>query len=184
MPTLGAVPAYPTPVLPEAARRLVRAGESQGLPAALVGGSAFAAIATAVGPGPEIQPKLDWRERAIFWIANIAPAGAGKSPAQCLAFGPLCERDRQLVEGDHPLLLGDMTVEALARVLNETDGVTLDIDELSMFLRGMGEYKARGGGDRGRWLALWAGTRCGSRGSAAAANRRTRSTCSRHGRPP
>ena len=59
-------------------------------------------------------------------------------------------------------------MEALGRILNEQDGVTLDIDELSMFLRGMGEYKRRSG-DRGRWLSYWSGdpvrvTRVGSGG--------------------
>ena len=58
-------------------------------------------------------------------------------------------------------------MEALG-ALNEQDGVTLDIDELSMFLRGMGEYKRRSG-DRGRWLSYWSGdpvrvTRVGSGG--------------------
>ena len=58
-----------------------------------------------------------------------------------------------------PTLLGnDLTLEALARRLDRADGAAaLDIDELSQFLRGLGEYKHGGGGDRGRLLALWTG---------------------------
>ena len=73
-----------------------------------------------------------------------------------MAFAPLREWDSQLVEDDDPLLFGDLTVEALGRILNEQNGVTLDIDELSMFLEGMGEYK-RKSGDRSRWLSFWDG---------------------------
>jgi Protein of unknown function (DUF3987) len=53
---------------------------------------------------------------------------------------------------------GDLTLEALARSLYGAEGAgVLDLDELSVLLRGFGEYKRAGGGDRGRFLALWSG---------------------------
>lgn len=155
-PTLGAVPDYPTEVLPEAASQLVAVGVACGLPGALLGGAAVGALAAAAGSGPELQVNPTWKERPNPWLALIAPAGAGKSPAQGLAFAPLRRYDAELVD-DHPLLVGDLTLEALARILGETDAVALDVDELSQLLRGVGEYKRGGGGDRGRFLGLWSG---------------------------
>jgi hypothetical protein len=56
------------------------------------------------------------------------------------------------------VLFGDTTLEALARSLHGAQGAgTLDLDELAVLLRGMGEYKRGAGGDRGRFLALWSG---------------------------
>jgi hypothetical protein len=56
------------------------------------------------------------------------------------------------------ILLGDQTLEAMARSLAAMDGAaTVDLDELAVLLRGLGEYKRGGGGDRGRFLGLWSG---------------------------
>ena len=151
------MPDYPTETLPAVAQTLVELGAKHGLPPALVGGAALSALATAVGSGAEIQVAKTWEERAILWVPLIAPAGAGKSPAQKLAYAPLRAYDESLPGEDHPLLHGDLTLEALARNLNEEDSAALDIDELSTLLRGLGEYKRGGGGDRGRFLALWTG---------------------------
>ena len=49
-------------------------------------------------------------------------------------------------------------MESLARSLDEIDGgAALDIDELAVLLRGLGEYKGRASGDYGRFLQLWTG---------------------------
>jgi hypothetical protein len=162
---LGAIPTYPIDALPEAARKLVCYGERAGLPPALVGGAALAAAAGAIGAEAEIQITPSWRERANIWVAEIAPRGAGKSPSQDLAFRPLRDHDASLgADGDgeegcrKSILIGDTTLEALARSLHETGGsATLDADELSMNLRGLNEYKPGGSGNRGRLLALWTG---------------------------
>jgi hypothetical protein len=157
--SLGAVPDYPVEVLPVAARSLVRCGTDAGLPAALLGGAALAAMATALGPGPQFEVTPKWHERAILWVPLLAPRGAGKSPAQELAFGPLRDHDAQLDEDDQgEVRFGDLTLEALARCLHGANGAgALDLDELAVMLRGFGEYKRGGGGDRGRFLALWSG---------------------------
>src|SRR5262249_45826299 len=60
---------------------------------------------------------------------------------------------------DRSLLADDTTLEALARRLGEASGsLGVDSDELSGLLRGVGQYKRGGGGDRGRLLALWEGS--------------------------
>jgi hypothetical protein len=167
---LGEVPMFPTDALPAAARALVRSGEKGGLPATLLGGAALGALAAAVGSGSELEVTPSWHERAILWIVLLAPAGAGKSPSQGLALAPLEDYDEQLGEGGPPVLLGDLTMEALARSFNDSGGTaTLAPDELAVLLRGLGEYKRAGGGDRGRFLGLWSGrpwtyTRVGSGG--------------------
>ena len=146
--TLGEVPAYPTAALPEAAQALIGA---HALPAALIGGPILAALATAIGGRAALDVTDSWRERAILWVANVAPAGAGKSPAQTLAFSPLREAEADV-------LVDDMTLEALARILAAGDGAAgFDVDELAQLVRGLGEYKGGGGGDRGRLLARWEG---------------------------
>jgi hypothetical protein len=166
---LGDVPAYPVEALPEAAQALVHFGERQGLPTALMAGAALAAMAAAIGKAVDIEVDTGWHERAILWVPLLAPRGAGKSPSLSMAFAPLREHDER--PDNAPILFGDLTVEALARNLKESQGAgALDLDELSVLLRGMGEYK-RSGADRGRFLALWSGspwvfTRVGSRGKS------------------
>jgi len=156
--TLAAIPEYPVDALSSGARALVRDASRAGLAAALVGGACLAAMATAIGSGSEVEVLSN--ERPLLWVPLIAPAGAGKSPALALAFGPLRMRDAQLGDDDGRLLLADLMLEALARELDGVgDAAALDLDELATFLRGLGEYKRGGGGDRGRFLQLWSGAR-------------------------
>jgi Protein of unknown function (DUF3987) len=176
-PALAAIPDYPLDILPKPLRDVTEA--EPGLPRALVVGAGLAALAAAIGPNVEVELRPGWRRRAQLWIANIAPRGAGKSPAQEAAFGPLRVHDAEVRPGyelavrewlqkpakgrgprpqDPTILGGDTTLEALARRLDRSSGAaTLALDELSQFLRGLGEYKKGGGGDRGRALALWSG---------------------------
>jgi hypothetical protein len=176
---LGEVPSYPATALPAAAAELVRRGEQDGLPPALIAGAVLAAGAAAIGGSPELVVASAWRERACIWPILMAPRGAGKSPAQRLALAPVRSYDQRLVEtnrlaaalqrderddGPPPppatIGVGDATLEALARHLAAGDGAALlDIDELSTLLRGVvsGEYKRGAGGDRSRLLSLWSG---------------------------
>lgn len=154
-PTLGGIPDYPVESLPAAGQGLVKDAVRAGLPAALIGGAAIGAISAAVGANSRID--LLGGQRAILWVALIGAAGAGKSPAMQLALGPIREWDAQ-VDDDRRILLADLTLEALARELSVRDGgAALDLDELAILLRGLGEYKRGGGGDRGRFLSLWTG---------------------------
>lgn len=171
-PMLGEIPIYPMDALPSTARELVRHGEASGLPRALVAGAALGAISAAVGAGATLEITPSWSERAILWLPLLAPRGGGKSPSQDLAFHPLRWHDAALEGEDGGVLLGDTTVEALARDLHAAAGAAaLDLDELAVLLRGMGEYKGSSSGDHGRFLALWTGSpwsyrRVGSSGKA------------------
>jgi hypothetical protein len=158
-PPLGAIPAYPVAALPRPARELVEHGELTGLAVALTAGAGLAAMATAVGAAGELRVTSGWVERAILWVPLLAPRGAGKSPAQTIAFAPLRAHDARLADDDdEPVLTGELTIEALARALHSTGGATgLDLDELAVLLRGFGEYKNGASGDRGRLLGLWSG---------------------------
>ena len=102
-----------------------------------------------------------------MWVAQIAPTGAGKSPALEAAYRPLEEwqderppievtnRKGETEEIDPPeLTVSDCTLESLARDLAVDPSTGIKVDELSQLLRGLGEYKG-GSGDRGRFLALW-----------------------------
>jgi hypothetical protein len=58
---------------------------------------------------------------------------------------------------DH-VIVSDTTVEALAAILkNQHRGVLLYRDELSGWLAGMNQYKARGGSDSAHWLEMFGG---------------------------
>lgn len=58
---------------------------------------------------------------------------------------------------DH-YVVSDTTVEALAPILRDrTRGVMLYRDELSGWLAGMNQYKARGGADSAHWLEMFGG---------------------------
>jgi hypothetical protein len=157
--TLGSVPPYPLDALPSAALDLVRHGERAGLPATLLAGASLAALAGTIGARATLAVNSGWVERAIIWVPLLAPRGAGKSPAQDAAFGPIRDYDAVLDDDVAPVRLGDQTLEALARNLKAGgDAGAIDLDELATLLRGLGEYKRGGGGDRGRFLALWTGT--------------------------
>jgi hypothetical protein len=145
-------------VLPVAARALVVEAAADGLPAALTAGAALAALAAAVGGNANVELTRRWHERAILWVPCIAPRGAGKSPAIQRAFDPIREHDAAVLEEEPTVRVGDLTLEALARSLDAAGGhAALDLDELVVMLRGLGEYKRGGGGDQGRFLSLWDG---------------------------
>jgi putative DNA primase/helicase len=173
---LGEIPPYPAEALPAAMRRMV---ETAGLPAALVGGAALAALAAAVGPEATLKYTETWQEWPILWVAQLGYSGVGKSPAQSIACAPLRDHDARVApgyqasvdewrradsktRGDRPpdprLRADDITMEKLARYLGDRGSVLIDCDELSGFLRSMGQYKRGLGSDRSRFLTLWTGS--------------------------
>jgi hypothetical protein len=177
---LPAIPDYPIDCLPDPMRELVEAGVKRGLDAALVAGAALAAAATAIGNQVDIMSMLGWLERPIVWIPLIAPPGAGKSPAQELALGPLRVLNEALLldyadqleawhstpqntrpatpPKDPSMLTDDVTLEALARIMDGNGALGADLDELSGFLLGLGQYKLSASSDRARLLRLWTGS--------------------------
>lgn len=174
-PSLGPVPDYPSPVLPGPLGELV-AG-SGGLPDALVAGAGLAAAAS-VMPTAELRISDTMTEVAALWVPLVAPRGAGKTPSMDIALGPVraADADQHRVYRDEldawlatprkdrdpkpprdwTYLVGDLTLEKLARRLDASDGAaTIASDELVLILGALGEYKRGGGGDRGRILGLW-----------------------------
>lgn len=117
--------------------------------------------------------------RAALWISQLAPTGAGKTPAADKAFAklrdldakawgeyrtqlelwqakPAKERENESAPRDETIRIDDATLEAVARWLaggGDTTGV-VETDELSGWLQSIGQYK-RVSGDKGRWLAMW-----------------------------
>ena len=61
---LAAIPDYPLAALPPAADGLVGYCQHSGLPLALLGGAALAALAGALGPNAELEVWPGWHERA------------------------------------------------------------------------------------------------------------------------
>jgi hypothetical protein len=117
---------------------------------------------------------------AITWVPNLAPRGAGKSPSQSLAFAPLRDHDKQLAdeEGGHAILLGDQTLEALARSLSAMGGAAaLDLDELVVCYGGSANTSAVAAATVAASSACGPGARGSTRASARRAARRTPSTC-------
>jgi hypothetical protein len=180
-PHLPDIPDYPVDATVGPLRNLVTAGAKAGLSAALVGGAGLSALATVAGPA-DLLIYESWVERPSLWVPLIAPRGASKSPAMDLAYAELRSLNAADVEmyqaamadwaatpardrGDRPVdrsrLIDDTTIEMIVRVLARGDGIgSVDVDELTGFLKSMGRYKAGGGdgGERGRWLSLWSGS--------------------------
>jgi hypothetical protein len=175
-PHLPSIPEYPVDALTGPLREIVEAGIAAGLPAALVGGAALAALAT-VCARAELQVYETWIVRPCLWVPLIAPAGGGKTPSITMARRKLREldakshaaysgelqdwlsrppRERDEPPADPTRLINDITIEMVARWLAAGDGTGgVDADELAEWLRGLSKYRKDGGTDAGRWLGLW-----------------------------
>jgi Bifunctional DNA primase/polymerase, N-terminal/Protein of unknown function (DUF3987) len=152
------------------------AGNS-GLPAALVGGAGLAALSGVAGGARLVMPDGSV-QRPVLWIPLLAPSGGGKTPAFRAAFQTISELEqgaysqyRSVMQGwrdlpkdsrghkpeDPTLIINDFTMESLARFLDgKEDGVAIVAsDELQGFLKGLNQYKPRGGSDVSRMLELW-----------------------------
>jgi hypothetical protein len=176
------LPTFPLDVLSGPMRELVWVATAAQLPAALVAAPALGAAAAAIGSSARIQIE-GLVQRAILWPVGVGPPGCGKSPGQSLAFEPLRQdaaakkadyrdalRAWQALDmdgrvntprpTDRSSLIGDTTIEGLARTLDARDGegLCLERDELAGFLNGLGQYKPGKSGDRAKLLELWSGT--------------------------
>lgn len=181
-PRLRVVPRHPFPLeaLPaqaaEYADQLVRGG----LPLEYVGPSILAALSTAVGGRVKLEVADGmWPERAVVWVALVGQSGTVKSPAIAYVLRaiedlekpaseryqrdlaawrdlPKPQRDRTPKPVRSRLLVGDSTIEALAKILEHNPGgLLLRADELSGLVKGLGQYKKNGGADRSHLLSIW-----------------------------
>jgi len=172
---------FPLDALPSVLRVQVEHNLLHGLPAAFSAGAGLVAAAIAIGARAELVLTASQVQRAVLWVPNIGARGTAKTPSQDLLMRPvrvanmtraLDDEAARQVDGDHTshvFLCEDLTLEALARLLADEPGVSLDVDELGQLLV-VGEYKGRAQtGDITRLLKLWNGqswsmTRVGSGG--------------------
>jgi hypothetical protein len=116
-----------------------------------------------------------WMQPARLWFLDVAPSGAGKSPAQRAMLAPLHELQRELMheygracdnlpdDGSTPprprVVIADTTIEALSEALRDNPrGLLVANDEFEGFLGSLDQYR-RGGAsrDRGEWLRAFDG---------------------------
>lgn len=168
-------PEYPTKWLPPPMAAQLDARGS--LNAGGIGAGALA-CASAACMSSELLVAGTRRVPPTLWIPAIGNAGSGKTPAHELSFAPYREREgraahayatemRQWAELDRnerkvqpkPVndgrLSDDATIEVVARRLRGSGSLALVSDELTGLLRGIGQYKRDGGGDKARFLSLW-----------------------------
>jgi hypothetical protein len=120
---------------------------------------ALATMAGTAGASVVVNVKPDWEEHASLFVCAVAPPNGGKTPSFKLVTRPVIEEQtRRIADGDErPAYVSDITVEKLAEVLKaEPRGALLLRDELAGWVKGMDQYKARGGSDRQFWLSAWA----------------------------
>jgi hypothetical protein len=178
LPEVPKVAAFPTDVLPGPVADLVNDG-AQALccPPDYLAVPALVLAGAAVGASRCVLIKQNWRERPSAYAAVVGPPGSVKSPALAVVADPLYKEQARLhrhyrqqreafeedPEGERPKELvryvSDVTVEKLAEVLQENPrGVALVRDELTAWVAGMNQYKAKGSGaDRQFFLSAWAG---------------------------
>ncbi len=125
------------------------------------------------GSGAKKSPPFDLALAAVQKLQRDAYRRWEEELKQYQANLQVYERDLGLFKkgkgGDEPptkpeppvldhLIVSDTTVEALAAILKHRHrGVLLYRDELSGWLSGMNQYKARGGSDSAHWLEMFGG---------------------------
>ena len=168
------------PELADGLRQLARAcatGDSA-LP-----GVAFCILGAALGRALSVSPKAGWREPLIFYVGDIRPSGAGKTPAATELVRVLHGRQakehlRWKAEADHwrglpkkerestpeprrarSFFVSDLTLEGLRVELDDhpTGGLVVVHEELSSFISCQNAYRGGRGSDREAWISLWSG---------------------------
>lgn len=150
---------FPLKCLPEPLAKLCAdIGETIGCPPDYSACFALATMSGTAGASVAVNVKEDWEEHASLFICAVAPPNGGKTPSFKLITRPVIEEQtKRISEGDkHPAYVGDVTVEKLAEILRDGPrGALLLRDELAGWIKGMDQYKAKGGSDRQFWLSAW-----------------------------
>jgi hypothetical protein len=174
--------AFPLEALPPAAAEYAFRLSENGIPTEYVGPALLGCLAGAVGGRAKVEVNEGaWSERAALWIALVGESGTLKSPAVRAARAALDDLQRPRLEkwrqdldvwkalprGEQVrtpkpklsrLVVGDATIEALARTLaDNSGGLILISDELASLVRGLDQYKPKGGNDRPHLLSMWSG---------------------------
>ncbi len=156
-------PAFPLCVMPPSLAALCAdIGDTIGCPPDYAACFALGAMAGTIGATTVLNVKQDWEEHASLFICAVAPPNAGKTPSFKLITRPLVEQQKERykdrTEGKkiNPVFVSDVTVEKLADILqDDSRGQIVLRDELSGWVKGMDQYKSRGGSDRQFWLSAW-----------------------------
>jgi hypothetical protein len=160
--------------------------ETLGIPPDFIAVPLLSLAAGVIGHLRVLELKPGWTERAILWTGVVGRPGSGKSPgldyAQQLindlqqrawiTYQQAVEAEKRAlaeqkpgtltarVRNDPPRLesfyTSDVTIEALASLIDASPGLCLIRDELVGWVKAHDAY--RQAGDRQTWLSLWAGS--------------------------
>jgi hypothetical protein len=159
-------PPYPVDALPSTIQDVVQAQRevTRSDPAA-VAVPILTAMLGVIGNAVVLEPQDEWSEVMVAWTAVVAPSGEMKSAMVGIAEKVLHELEENFPpplpdERRERLVVNDTTVEALGDVASRNPrGLILFRDELSAFLRGIGQYKNSPSADEGFWLSAYEGKR-------------------------
>lgn len=159
--SVGAPP-FPVVTLPQGLQDLcLSSAEAVGCPVDYAATHALAVAAGAIGGAFDLQVKRGFYAPSILWACVVAPPGSGKSPSVAPVLAPVFaeQATRKKLGKDKPVYVGDVTVERLARLLeNDPRGLTMVWDEMAGWLTSFNQYKAKGAGnDRTHYLSIWDG---------------------------
>jgi hypothetical protein len=187
VPGAGYIPAdtpipFPVDVFPYTLREYATStARAMPAPVDFVGTFMLPVLGSLIGRKRCIEIKPGWTEYPLLWAAVVARSGDRKSPVFKMVTEPLRKLQKELrleyikekvrysklkeeekKDQDPPqlvqVLTTDTTVEALKQVLDANPfGLIYPADELSLWVRGMSQYKAGLGNDRQHWLSIWSG---------------------------
>jgi hypothetical protein len=166
-------PPFPTEALPEPLRAFVqRTAEAMCCPVDAPATLMLPVLATFIGRKRAVSPKEGWTELPILWAAYVADTGVKKTPPFKLVTRPLFRKQSEL-RGKHyadkrdraarphkgkdempepsmqQIITTDATLEALRPILldDKNRGLCYASEELTGWVRGMGQYKGGRGND-------------------------------------
>jgi hypothetical protein len=167
---------FPVDALPDDIAEFVLQGaKAVSAPVDYFGAGVLPVLGLAVGGHTELEITPSWHESGNVWVALVGPPSNRKTPAMKLVMSPVIEQEMRTIDllreqaeqghdddGDFQeielsrLIVDDATIEALLELLAKSpDGLILRSDELTGWVKGMGQYKGGLGRDRQHWLSIW-----------------------------
>lgn len=171
---------FPYDIFPDAIRQYI---ESHKIQNEYIAGFMLSAISTAIGNTAYLQPIQSFTVKSNLYMAIVAYAGGGKSPAMKIAYRFIQDYDNKAYEryrdrlanyneelnlwekekkkGEKPkkpvlsqIIANDATMEMMIHILQHNPkGCCLVADELAGFMKRMSQYKD--GDDGQKWLEMW-----------------------------
>jgi hypothetical protein len=153
------LPVFPLDVFPKALADLIQSiAESVNCPPDFAAVYALGVAAGTIGARFNLEVKPGYVETTNLWLCSIARVGGGKSPSITPISNPIYdEQTRRSHAGEKiPVFVQDITVEKLLELMGEAKvGMLMIHDELASWIQSMNQYKAKGGNDRQKYLAMW-----------------------------